>query len=458
MPRAKSDIPVGTQFSPDLIDLESFLKVVVGRSGDQAAIQEAIWSTPVHLKPPHGVPSSRRRANLPLEAAAQYGLLTRSTYEATDFAKSLAMLPSSRLYEEFARHILLRCGGIRVVEALQQMRADRLTITADSLAQYLTDQGFRVTVHNTAINSLRMWLAKAGVISPKGWDIDDDAKERVLGLSDATIGILGSLDEEQRAFVKALCQVNPPDWHRASDIRDLAETISGLRLSRVSLPQKFLQPLESAGLIEYTTKGTAGGKSALLKTTARFNAEILDLFIAQAVKHLDKNLAAYYQERPEDIYSQLTSADSFLKGRALEAYAIHIMRLLGLRFVAWRRRARDTGGAEVDIMLEGVFGGAPTRWQVQCKNTPSGAIDSDHVAREVGIAVLSHPTHILMITNGRVTKDAQDYGTRISLESSLTVFLLGKADFDAIRKSPGVVGGILRERSADMLRLKTMRG
>jgi site-specific DNA-methyltransferase (cytosine-N4-specific) len=344
-----------------------------------------------------------------------------------------------------------------VVEAVQQMQADGLAVTADSLAQYLTDQGFRVTVHNTAINSIRMWLAKAGLFSTKGWDVDPATKERILGLSDASVGILAALDDEQRAFVKALCQINPSGWYRAADVRDLAETVSGLRLSRVSLPEKFLQPLERAGLVEYTSKGTAGGKSALLRTTTRFNVEILEAFVGQAVKDLDKTLVAYYKERPEDIYSDLASTDRFRKGRALEAYAVYIMRLLGLRFVGWRKRADETGGAEVDVMLEGVFGGTPTRWQVQCKNTPSGAIDLEDVAREVGIAVLNHATHILIIANGRITKDAREFATGISLGSPFTVFLLDKDDFDVIRKNAAGIGNILRLKSEELLRVRAAR-
>ncbi len=386
----------------------------------------------------------------------QYGLLERRTYTVTELAQRLASLPSDRLYNEFAMHVLLECGGLRVVEAVQQMQADGLPVTADTLAHYLTNQGFRVTVHNTAINSMRMWLAKAGIFSARGWEVDQAAKERVLGLSEESLGVLAGLDEGQQAFVRALCQIDPAGWHKAADVRDLAEGLSGYHLSRVSLPQKFLRPLEAAGLIEFRTKGTAGGKSAVLKTTQKFKREVLEHFVTTTLKTLDPALSAYYRRRPQDIYQDLTSTDRFRKGQALEAYAVQLMRLLGLRFLGWRRRAAETGGAEVDVALAGLFGGIPTRWQVQCKNTPSGRLDLEDVAREIGVATVYHATHVLLIANCSVTEQARGFAARANSATALTVFVLDKRDFEAVKASPGALGRIFHSSADLILRQKTL--
>lgn len=454
MPRVRSEIPVGTQFSPELIDLARFLQAIVSHSGNRGELQAAIWNPPVHLKA-RGVPASRRRANLPLEAAVQYGLLERRIYVATELARRLSSLPLEQLYGEFARHILLECGGLRVVEAVQQMQVDGLSITADTLAHYLTNQGFRVTVHNTAINSMRMWLAKAGIFSERGWDVDLSVKERVLGLSEESLAILAGLDEGQQAFVRALCRIDPAGWQKASDVRDLAESLSGLHLSRVSLPQEFLRPLEAAGIIEFRTRGTAGGKSAVLRTTQKFKREVLEPFVTTTLKTLDPALSAYYRRRPQDIYHDLASTDRFRKGQALEAYAIKLMRILGLRFLGWRRRAADTGGAEVDVALAGLFGGIPTRWQVQCKNTPSGRLDLEDAAREIGVATVYHATHVLLIANCPVTEQARRFVARANSATTLTVFVLDRKDFEAVKASPGTLGRILRASADLILRQKT---
>jgi len=165
VPGVPSAIPVGTQFSPNLFDLKGFLVALVQHSGNKTLIEQAIWAAPIRTRPHQG--PTRRLSSLPVEAARQYGLLDER-YFATPLAVDLSTLDPPALYDEFARHILLRLGGLRVVEAVQEMRMDGMSITGDSLAEYLTDQGFPVTIHNTAINSMRMWLARAGIFAENG--------------------------------------------------------------------------------------------------------------------------------------------------------------------------------------------------------------------------------------------------------------------------------------------------
>jgi hypothetical protein len=457
--RIPSEIPVGTQFSPKLISLPDFLAAVSRHGGDRAALQAAIWKPPVHRKRT-GVPKSHRTANLPLEAAVQYGLLERRTLEATSLAKDLANLTGAELSDAFARHILLNCNGLRVMQAVEQMQADRRTlagedVTADSLARNLSAQGFRVTEHNTAINSMRMWLAEAGLFSLRGWDVDPTVKERLIGLPDETIAVLTGFSPAQRAFTDALCRIDPSDWCSAAAVRDLAEATYGVRLGRASLPKEVLEPLKQSGLIQYETGGTRGGKAARLKTTGAFKKDVLLPFITLAVKTLDPVVTKYYQMRPADIYAALDSSDKFKKGQALEAYVIHVMRLLRLRFVEWRKRGPETGGAEIDATFQGLVGGLPTVWQVQCKNVPSGLVRLEDVAKEVGQVPTTRATHILIIANGRMTTDAERFAMETMRNSPVTIFLLGKKDFDAIKADPGALAAILRRKAEEIVRNRT---
>lgn len=456
--REPSRIPVGTQFSPDLIDLPAFLRALIAHGGERAALVDAVWTPGVRIRSVARTPTARR-AKLPLEAASQYGLLTRTAWEPTDLTRRLAALTPPVLYEEFAQHVLLNCGGLRVVEGAEQMALDRLKVNADTLAAYLTDQGFRVTVHNTAINSLRMWLAQVGIFPARGWTVDREAKERILGLSDEALAVLVGLDEGQRAFVKALCEIAPAGWYPAADVRAHAEATTGLRLARTSLPSQFLAPLADAGLIEYRSGGTSGGKSAQLKLRGPFTTEVLEPFIERTVKDLDAAVTAYYRWRPEDIYSGMDSNDKFKKGQALEAYAIHIMRLLGLRFVGWRMRPREhTGRAEVDVVLAGVFGSVPARLQVQCKNTPAGKVDVEDVAKEVGLAALTRATHVVVIANCSFTSDAQTFAEEVTRRTPLAVLLIDKKDFSEIKKNPGRLGPILRAKAELAVKLAAAEG
>lgn len=416
---------------------------------------EAVWQPGVRTKPPATPPTVRQRS-LPLEAAVQYGLLTARTYEATQDARRLADAPPERLDDEFARHILIRLGGVRVVEAAQQMRLDSLggdhgvKVTGDSLARYLSDQGFPVTVHNTAINTLRMWLARAGVFVDRTWEVDSLRKSKILGLDDEEMAAVVGLSEEQRAFLVALCRRNPSGYVLASEIRNLAIPIVGRPFGESSLPNLVLKPLARAGLIEYDTKGTSGGKAARLRTTGKFRAEVLQSFLEHAVQSLDAPLTAYYKKPPQEIYAEMMSSDPLTKGMALEAFAIYIMRLLGLRFVGWRKRAQDTTGrAEIDVLMAGLIGGLPTRWQIQCKNTPSRTVDLEDVAKEVGLLPLTNATHLVVLANCRFTEDARVYALEVMRHTSVSIFLLDHSDFERIRKAPGELSRILRAKGEE---------
>lgn len=454
----ESQIPVGTQFSPSLVDLGAFARAAVEHSGDRNELEAAVIQAPVRIKP-YASPPTRRMRGLPLEAAVQYELLTPDTYEATDLARELAQMGEAEMYRAFARHILLNLGGLRVVEAAQEMHLDGRNVTGDTLAQYLTDQGFRVSVHNTAINTLRMWLAKAGLFPESGrgagaWRPDPAVKEGLVGMSDDTIAALAALTPEQVAFAKALARRNPDDWTPAAELRDLAEAAEGVRIGRGSLPNEVLRPLEEAGLIEYRTGGTSGGKTSELRTTEAFQAEVLEPFLERTLKDLDPAVTAYYRTRPADIFASLDSRDTYEKGHALEAFAVMVMRLLGLRFVGWRRRAEETGYSEVDVLMAGLFGAVPTTWQVQCKNTPSGQIRLEDVAKEVGLIPLTRATHILVLANAPFTRDARRYADAIMQNSSVTIFLLDREDFEAIRTSPANLGRILQAQAERIRDLK----
>jgi len=446
----ESQIPVGTQFSPDLISLPDFVQMVVKLSGNVEEMHKAVVEKPVRIKPYHSPPTHRMKG-LPLEAGIQYGLLTDHTYQATTLTRELAALKEPEIYQFFARHILLNLKGLRVVEAAQQMAQDRRDITGDTLCQYLTDQGFRVTVHNTAINTMRMWLAQAGLF-PKGkgkdmWIPSRTIKENLLGLSDDMIAFLTGFSEEQREFIRTLCILKPGGWIPAADVRDMTETTSGVRFGRASLPKEVLEPLRQAGLIEYETRGTKSGKTSQLKITEKFETDVLKRFLDSAVQGLDSALTAYYLKRPEDIFASLDSDDKFVKGQALEALSIYVMRLLGLRFRGWRRRAKDTGYSEVDAFLSGLFGGLPTSWQVQCKNTPTTSVRLEDVAKEVGLLPLTHATHILVVSTGTFTQDAEKFSEAIMLNTSVIIFLINKDDIEAIMAKPTEISSILKAKA-----------
>jgi hypothetical protein len=452
-----SSIPVGTQFSPDLISLPHFVSALIAHAGDRESLLAVIGSPPVRRTPLRNGGTKRTRS-LPLEAAVQYGLLDRETLHPTEVTHALASLGVEEQHAAFAKHILLHCGGLRVVQGIQEMLADTKIVTGDSLARYLTSQGFPVTEHNTAINSLRMWLAKAGVFPTAGrgssaWTPDTAVVDRLLGLGSEDIAALTLLTHEQKAFALTLARRLPAkdEWIPASVIRDATEAITGVRIDRGSLPNAVLKPLAAAGLIGFRTKGTKGGKTSELVALDAFENDCLVPFIERTSSSLDPVAALYLRKRPADIRLGLESRDKQTAGNSLEAFAIQVMRSLGLRFEAWQKRASETGWGEVDVLLSGVIGCLPTRWQVQCKNTAQ-PLSHEVIAREVGLLASTKATHIVILSRGARTRNANSFISDAMQKHGVPVYVLDGVLYHRVVAEPLLLPDELRRQALDLVK------
>ena len=105
----------------------------------------------------------------------------------------------------------------------------------------------------------------------------------------------------------------------------------------------------------------------------------------------------------------------------------------------------------MDALLEGVLGPVATRWQVQCKNTPSTAVRLEDVAKEVGLLPLTRATHILFVANSMFSDDARRYARNVMKSTPVGVYLVDRRDFQALRSTPEKITAILTEQSASML-------
>lgn len=458
MPGAASDIPVGTQFSPNVIDLRDFLLAAEKYAGNREALKKAVGDHPVRLKDP-GKERTRRTASLPLEAAVDYGLLEPGSWRLTAKGKELAGLQGLDLYERFAHHILTAKRGLEVVEGtrawLAEARLNGEPINADRLSAFLRSQGLNVIEHNTAINTMRLWLAKAGLYPEKGagvWDINEERLVEILGAAPDEIAAIASWSPEHRALARALCRLDPKGPEKTARIREEAEKELGYSLSRASSPILFA-PLIEAGYVQVDSgKGQQTGKSATVTLTPRFRKDVLQPFLEHAEEQMGSAVFQLYGWTADRIRSGLQSEDVHEKGQALEAYAIRIMRILGLGFVAWRQRA-TADAAEVDVVLSGLIGGIPTRWQLQCKNTKGDARLND-VAREVGVALVTKATHILIFSNHGFTRPAIKYARDVMQQTAFTVFLVGGDDFKRVLEEGGTtLLQILRKQGDAILKI-----
>ncbi|APX00129.1 hypothetical protein CHINAEXTREME_17105 [Halobiforma lacisalsi AJ5] len=121
----------------------------------------------------------------------------------------------------------------------------------------------------------------------------------------------------------------------------------------------------------------------------------------------------------------MDEGNSHERGVALETLAVKIGRTLGMEFVGWRVRGRNTGGSEVDVVFDDI-GPLFNRVQIQCKNTKK-QIRSKHVAREVGISRMLQTNSILMIARGGVSSEAKRFSNRVMQKENISiVFLTGE--------------------------------
>jgi hypothetical protein len=287
--------------------------------------------------------------------------------------------------------------------------------------------------------------------------------------SDAEIEIFAELPDDQRSFLKALANMpmaDIPDTMPilASDVVDYASTLYGTVFNEKGLVRATLLPLQEAGFItvdkppkatgeEAGTRRIVSGKSSLIYRTEKFSNDCL---VPLVEKLTGTGLAVRQLMRKplQEILAELTSTDRNVKGRALEALAFYFTRLLDLEFRAWRHRGKETGGAEVDVLVEGarlLF----SRWQIQCKNTETVSLDD--VAKEVGIALGQLKSNVIMVvTTGRFVKDARVFSEDTMRSTHLNIIAIERRDLAILVDSPLKIAALLNEKARLVMEIKAL--
>jgi site-specific DNA-methyltransferase (cytosine-N4-specific) len=155
-----------------------------------------------------------------------------------------------------------------------------------------------------------------------------------------------------------------------------------------------------------------------------------------------------------EILEDVKSQDRYVKGLALEALAFHLMRLVDLKYVATRLRGAATGGAEVDLIFEGVrllF----SRWQIQCKNT--GTVSLDDVAKEVGLTFQLKSNVVMVVSTGDLSSDARQYAQVVMQTSNIDIVLLDSHDLARIAENPALIGDILNREAKRAMKIKELQ-
>ena len=371
----------------------------------------------------------------------------------TDLGKQLFALkddPKS-LYKTFARHILLNLNGMGFVQCMKDMATAMEKITLQTMRPELEIRGITFPSGGKHPSIMRLWLAKAGVFSEKGYKINDDVLKEILD-RDSDMSDLRKLTKEQRYFILALLNTGIQDFQPASNVTKLASITYGVVYPEKSLPRTVLEDIEAVGYIE-TQKATTGrgGKSHLCRPTEKAKKELLEPLIKQLETQTDPQLIEMLTKSIPDILVDMKAENTYIKGIALEALAFKLLRILGLDYLATRVRAEATGGNEVDLLFHSdrlIY----SRWQIQCKNTSNVSIDC--VAREVGLTQILYSNVIVIITTGTVSPKAKKYADHIMKNSNLNIVFIDKDSIANIAKDPVAIIDIFDSEAKKTMQLK----
>lgn len=449
----KSAIPMGSEFGPNQIDLARVLELAQQHSDNQQAFVAAIANE--YNWPP-------KTARNTLLSMRRYLLLDEQD-QLTEIGKSLLALTSQsrKLYEAFARHILLHLHGLDVVNAIDTLIKTGEKPTQLSIGEFLNAQGIYVSLNSTHISKLCGWLRLAGVFTCEGqFDcLDMNRVSQLIGADQQETDFLADMPADQRAVLKVLCNLpmkTIPDEEplQGNQIMEYAEELYGVTFNPKNFKGEVLEPLAKAGYITLVNPTKVTGKSFLVYRTEKFANEHLYALV-DALANTGLAIRQLLRKPLSEILEELQSKDTGIKGKALEALAFYFMRLLGLEFKAWRKRGNKTGGFEVDVIVEGarlIF----SRWQIQCKNSPDGTVSLEDIAKEVGLSLQLKSNVILVITTGRFSRDALTYADDMMKMTNLNIVTLDKRDLEKLTVSPLSIVEILNQKARRVMELKEL--
>ena len=261
---------------------------------------------------------------------------------------------------------------------------------------------------------------------------------------------------QQRCFLKALANVGGGGPFQSNEIEKLASATYGVKFNEKMLPKTVLYPLEQTGYITLergTKRSGRGAKPFLVFTTNEFTSEIMLPILQQLEKQTLSDLRPLLRKNIVEVLAELKHEDKHIRGLALEALVIMLMRIIDLEYLGTRLRGSATGGAEVDVLFESsrlVY----NRWQVQCKNTSSVSLDD--VAKEVGLTHFLKSNAIVIVSTGRISEPARMYANKVMADSNLALVMLDGNDLEEIAQRPTSIIDVLEREAKHAMKLKAL--
>ncbi len=299
---------------------------------------------------------------------------------------------------------------------------------------------------------MRQWLGRAGIVRTSDWRIDEGKLEKVLGASNETLDQLAALSPQQKAFLKTVVNLGTPGPHLSNEVERLATTTYGVRFNEKALPRQVLYPLRDAGYITLERHGgekSHGAKPFAVTLTDKTQAELIGPLLDALDQQVGAELRPLLRKTIAQILQDVKSEDRYVKGLALEALALHIMRLVDLQYVAKAHNAIAPAKTAIDLIFRSRRL-LLQRWQVTCFDGDRPATPDD-LARAVGVTFLTKCRVVLFLTMQETDDEAEAYVRTIAEDTAVRLVVLGPEEIQEISSSPTRVGRAIFRRTPDIL-------
>jgi site-specific DNA-methyltransferase (cytosine-N4-specific) len=252
-----SNLPFGSEFSPTQIDLVRLLELAQAHGGNLRQIDVAIRAEYFDIRAISADNKKKLAMNCRLGLMG-YGLVTPDA-QLTELGQQLLALRKNEtaLLDWFARHIILNLNGLGVIQTAQDLHAHNEPFSLVTFRHWLAERGIHFPRGGKHVSTMRQWLARAGVVRSTDWLIDEEKLDGLLGASNETIDQLGSMSQQQKAFLKTLANLGRPGPHASNDVEQLATTTYGIRFNEKGLPRQVLYPLRDKGYVTLDKHGGA---------------------------------------------------------------------------------------------------------------------------------------------------------------------------------------------------------
>ena len=330
-----------------------------------------------------------------------------------------------------------------LLKAIENINQRDQQLNIELIAEELNSMGYRIATNSTYHSTMRSWLRLGGVFTD-GYTINWDVVLDLIGYSNSLINDIFALDINQKCFMLSLLSLNSKEFTSSSEIAKHSRNIYNAKISTKNIVKDVLEILEEKNLIqsEKITQGR-GAKPNKVKLSEIAVNKLLMPFL-ENVQNLTSLSEIELNRSFSDVVSDLNHPDKHVKGKALELLAIWLIRLIGIKFVKWRKRDYQTGMGEIDVLAASdqyIY----SRWQIQCKNTSK--VDVDVLAKEIGMTFVTKADVVMVVTTGKFSKDAITYSYKMMNESRYYMILIDENDIREIIKNPVSIVDILNRQA-----------